>query len=251
MKFAMRKMLTSTPLSRTATCLAAVLTATLILTSLSAIAEGVFGRRAVDLRARKATNGRTVVTSPDGRSRAVVRDNGGGLTIQTSGAMGKLLFTTENSVSAELTWSPDSTAFFITGSDGGAVGDYHLLVVDRFRRRLAVKDVSDVIHAAFGHPVRCDVPEAPNVGGVKWLPGHHVLVAAEVQPHSVCDSMGTFEAYELDPATMTIGRAYGQLEAKKLFGPDLGKELSAADDGCVRRPTSCYVVTNHPELKQP
>src|SRR5215470_3906722 len=31
-------------------------------------------------------------------------------------------------VNAEVNWSPDSTAFFVTYSDTGAVGQYHLLV---------------------------------------------------------------------------------------------------------------------------
>ena len=31
-------------------------------------------------------------------------------------------------VNAEVSWSPDSTAFFVTYSDTGAVGQYHLLV---------------------------------------------------------------------------------------------------------------------------
>src|SRR5262249_50101531 len=131
--------------------------------------------------------------------------------------------------------------------DGGAVGDYHLLVVDRFGGHLTMKDASKAIYAAFGHPVKCDAPEAPNVGGIKWLARHRILVAAEGLPHSICDSMGTFKAYALHPATMKVGRAYGQLEAKKLFGPDLGQELAAADDGCIREPRSCHVPTNHPE----
>jgi hypothetical protein len=224
----------------------------LVLSTSAANAKGVFASHAVNLWSEVAGGGRTTVTSPDGRSRVVVQyDDDRGMMIRTEGAIGKLSFSTDAFVASELTWAPDSMAFFITGSDGGAVGDYHLLVVDRFGGHLAMKEATKAIHAAFGHPVKCDVPEAPNVGGIKWLPGHHVLVAAEVLPHSVCDGMGTFKAYELDPATMTVGRAYGQLEAKKLFGPDLGQELTAADDGCVKQPTSCYVSTNHPELKRP
>jgi hypothetical protein len=229
-------------------CLAWVLILALVLAGSAAQAKGAYGSHAVALSG--VGDGRTALASPDGRSRVVVRNNDAGLTVQTSGAIGKLSFTTEDAVAAELTWSPDSRAFFITGSDGGAVGDFHLLVVDRFGGRLTVKDASDAIYAAFGHPVKCDDgPEAPNVGGIKWLSGHRVLVAAEILPHSVCDSMGTFKAYELDPATMKVGRRYGQLEAKKLFGSDLGEELIGAEDGCIRQPTSCYVSTNHPELK--
>ncbi len=230
--------------------LAPALSLILVLAASAADAKGAFGNGAAALSGKIAGGGRTTVVSPDGKSRVLVRDNGGGLTVQTSGAIGKLSFTTEDAVAAELTWSTDSKAFFITGSDGGAVGDFHLLVVDRFGGRLTVKDASAAIYAAFGHPVKCDGgAEVPNVGGIKWLPGHRILVAAEIQPHSVCDSMGTFKAYELDPVTMSVGRRYGQLEAKRLFGPDLGEELAAAKDGCITQPMTCYVSTNHPESK--
>ncbi|MGZ3275421.1 MAG: hypothetical protein ACXU82_16150 [Caulobacteraceae bacterium] len=217
----------------------------------NASAKGVYGSHAVDLWGKIGGGGRTTVASPDGRSRVIVQyGDDRGMTIRTAGAIGKLSFATDAYVASELTWSPDSKAFFITGSDGGAVGDFHLLIVDRFADGLAMRDASKAIYSAFGHPVKCDAPEAPNVGGIKWLPGHRVLVAAEILPHSVCDSTGTFKAYELDPGTMKVGRRYGQLEAKKLFGPDLGQELTAADDECVKKPTSCYVSTNHPEQQK-
>jgi hypothetical protein len=220
--------------------LASALPLILSLAASCADAKGIYGSHAVDLWGEVGGGGRTSVSSPDGQSRVLVQyDDDHGMTIRTEGNIGKLSFSTDAFVASELTWAPDSKAFFITGSDGGAVGEFHLLVVDRFAGRLAMKDASKAIYAAFGHPVRCDEPEEPNVGGIKWLSGHRVLVAAEVQPHSICHGMGTFKAYELDPATMTVGRAYGQLEAKKLFGADLGRELEAADDACVTRPRNC------------
>jgi hypothetical protein len=74
-------------------------------------------------------------------------------------------------------------------------------------------------------------------------------VAAEVVNHSNCDSFGTFKAYEVDPAAMTVVRALNQFEAKRDLKPLLGKELRLAPDECIRKPESCYVSTNHPEIR--
>jgi hypothetical protein len=58
------------------------------------------------------------------------------------------------------------------------------------------------------------------VGGIGWLRnGRRILVAAEIVNHSVCDSPGTFAAYEVDVETLQITARYSQLEAKRRFAP--------------------------------
>jgi hypothetical protein len=49
-------------------------------------------------------------------------------------------------------------------------------------------------------------------------------------------------------AMMKIVRTLDQLEAKRELCPLLGKELRLAPDQCIRKPQSCYVSMNHPEL---
>jgi hypothetical protein len=136
--------------------------------------------------------------------------------------------------------------FFVTTSDGGRNGLYRVMVIRQFRGRLQARDLTETVYKAFGHPVKCEWPESPNVGGIAWIGSEHrVLVAAEIVSHSVCDSYGTFKAYLVDPASMVIVQSYGQIEAKRRFGTLLGTELAAATDECVRDPRSCYLAYNH------
>jgi hypothetical protein len=177
---------------------------------------------------------------PNGNSR---------VTLSVRGDIGTLQVNLGPGVGSELLWRPDSQGFFVTTSDEGANGAYRLVVVESFDNKLQSRDLTPIIYQAFGHPFRCGSPEAPNVGGVAWTNDHHILVAAEVIHHSNCDSFGTFVLYEVDPANMTIVRKYTQLQAKQLFLPLLGQELLAAPDECIRKPSSCYVSTNHQSAK--
>lgn len=141
-------------------------------------------------------------------------------------------------VNAEVAWSPDSRAFFVTYSDGGNVGTYHVLV---FR-----------VGAGQPHPIEifrngrrlfkpnCFDPEFPNIAAISWgADSKALIIAAEVPPHSSCASMGTFQAFEITIPAGKILRRYDQLEAKKLFSHAMGPELMNADDDCVRKPESC------------
>jgi hypothetical protein len=148
---------------------------------------------------------------------------------------------------AEVLWSPDSMAFTVTGSSEGANGQYETDVFSLSHGELAKTEITPLVEKAFGHPVRCSWSEPPNVGAIKWLvPSKEILVAAEIIHHSNCDSYGTFEAYAVDVAKGRIVKRYDQLEAKKLFGTDLGQELLEADDRCIRSPRACWVYVNHP-----
>ena len=154
-------------------------------------------------------------------------------------------------VGSEILWSDDSKAFVVTTSDAGLNGMYRTIVYFIDDMALRKIDVTGVVVRAFGHPVQCGWPELPNVAGIKWLEGsRRLLVAAEIVHHSVCDSFGTFRIYELGIPDKKIVRSYSQLEAKRLFGTDLGGELKQADDNCIRRPRSCWVAFNHRSKKQ-
>jgi|GEM_PF-896145 len=221
--------------------------------ALAAQSSGNFSAHAVGLWTHVlGERGTATVRSPDSSSSVVARwirtksDDDGELGLWSSGAIGTLFVNIGHGVGAELLWAPDSKAFFVSTSDEGANGAYRLLVVDKFGGRLAVQDITPLVYRTFGHPVRCGWSESPNVVGVAWIgQTHHVLVAAEIIRHSNCDSFGTFRAYEVDPKRMVVARSYGQLEAKRDFGSDLGGELASAPDECIRRPASCYVASNH------
>jgi hypothetical protein len=156
------------------------------------------------------------------------------------------------SVGAEISWAPDSKALFVTRSPAGRNGMYFLAVYVLDGDKIRILEPTPMIYEAFGHPVRCDTPEEPNVAGVSWdKDPHRLLVAAEIVSHSNCASNGTFEIYEISIPELKILKKYGQLEAKKLFWGSLGWELGPADDNCVRHPKSCLVHSYDPRFNAP
>jgi len=135
----------------------------------------------------------------------------------------------------EVTWSPDSSAFAVTETEGGGGIGYGAYIFRIGERGLQKMDLSPLAAKAFGSPVKCEVPIAPNVGFIGWLDSHRVLVAAEVVPVSICPCSGMFAAYEIRLPEAVIVRRYSQIEAKQKFWGFLGCELRDADDGCAGR----------------
>jgi hypothetical protein len=149
-------------------------------------------------------------------------------------------------VGIEADWAPDSRAFFVTTSDGGRNGFYELTVYFLNGDAVSEVELTPAIETAFGHPVKCQLEEPPNVAGVKWTANSKELVAvAEIVGHSNCDSDSTFHAYQVSLPEGRIIRSYNQIEAKRLFGGDLGWEIKNAPDRCIRRPRSCWQYFNH------
>ena len=152
---------------------------------------------------------------------------------------------------AQVLWSEDSKAFAITGSAEGGNGQFRTDVFYIRPGRLSPVPLTLLIERAFGHPVKCSWPEPPNVAAIKWLDtSRKLLVAAEIIGHTNCDSMGTFRGFVVDIASARVVRNYTQIEVKRLFGPDLAPGLRDANDKCILEPPSCYVSTNHLELKR-
>lgn len=204
--------------------------------------------------ARRASMDKRVV-APDGKTAVSLRslppepktDFPLSVTVDTGGKKlrSKIFF----GLNTEVLWSSDSKAFAVSGSSEGANGQYWTEVFLLQPDRLVAVPLAQTIRTAFGHPVKCGWPEYPNVAAVTWIePSKKILVAAEIIHHSNCDSFGTFKAYEVDLSTKSVTKTYNQLEAKRLFGKELGTELADSRDNCIRHPKRCYVAANHPEL---
>jgi hypothetical protein len=134
---------------------------------------------------------------------------------------------------AEVSWSPDSSAFAVTETEGGGGIGYGAYIFRIGEGRLEEIDLSPVVTKAFGSPAKCEVPVAPNIGFIGWLDSRRVLVAAEVVPVSICKCAGMFAAYEIGLPEASITHRYSQIEAKKKFWSLLGCGLRDADDGCA------------------
>lgn len=142
-------------------------------------------------------------------------------------------------VNAEAAWSPDSEAFFVTYSDGGNVGTYHVKVV--YVTAAGIRIIEPIPNGTRLFVPTCFDPEFPNVAAIRWTrpDSSLLLIAVEVPPHSSCASMGTFKAFEIALPDGSVVARYGQIAAKKAFGRDLGDELRNAEDSCVERPETC------------
>ena len=157
-------------------------------------------------------------------------------------------------VNAEIIWSPDSNAFSLTYSDGGAVGQYHVLIYKIEARGL--RAFEPVPNGGKFFRTYCDPMEEPNVGAIRWgNESKSLFVALEVPPHSSCAGMGTFRVVEITISEAKGLRMYNQLEAKQLFAESLGEELKNADDECVELLKSCIppgvVIPSRPGHRKP
>ena len=164
------------------------------------------------------------VFAPDRRKKAVI--DGVRLSVVMNGKHLPGIEDTGVSTLAELQWSPDSTAFFITESYGGAVGDWRVTVYLSDGRRVRSLDVSKEVIKSFKKHYLCKEPEEPNVGAVKWLNGaKHLLLVAEVPPHSSCLEMGKIRGYIVDIPTGSILQEFTEKKLRPDWGVYLGRRL--------------------------
>lgn len=151
----------------------------------------------------------------------------------------------------EIAWSPTSDVFFVTYSDGGAVGTYHVSAYRFSDGNLVKIDPTPAVRRDFQkrYP-KCFSPEEPNIAGIAWsADSTKLLVAAEVLPHANCDDMGTFALYAVAVPSGKIIDRIPQVTAKASLHVVLGTELRGADDRCLLRPRSCWIPALHPQKK--
>lgn len=128
---------------------------------------------------------------------------------------------------AELLWSPSSTAFSITESYGGEVGDWHVSVYEIRGGRVYRLNVTKEVVQSFKRHYRCKESEDPNVGAVKWLNGGKcLLLVAEVPPHSSCPEMGKLRGYIVEVPTGKIVQQFDERKLRADWGQYLGKRFN-------------------------
>jgi len=188
------------------------------------------------------------IRSPNGKITVVTRATAEDAKTFAVDAAGRTFpITSEGWPCPEIGWSASSDRFFVTYSDGGAIGSYHVAAYALANGKLTELPVAaDVSRDFLTRYPKCFRPETPNVAGIAWSrDASRLLVAAEVLPHSNCDEMGTFRVYEVAVPGGKIVRRYSQIEAKKLFRRLLGPELRNADDSCFSHPGACAIPMLH------
>jgi hypothetical protein len=123
---------------------------------------------------------------------------------------------------AELAWSPDGRAFYITSGRGLITGYTTELYQVKDGKVEQLPDINRIIKEDFERRHKCvfvdngkDIGDEPNVGGLDWIGGSkQILVAAEVPPHSLCSQPGYFGAYLI---SVREGRILNRYSPKQLL----------------------------------
>jgi hypothetical protein len=135
---------------------------------------------------------------------------------------------------AEVLWAPDSSAFFLTESEGGWVGQWLLTIYRITHDGLMLFEPSKPAIADFRRRVKngstrypdfCPEGE-PNVPGVAWLDGSkRLLLVVEWACHSPCDDMCRKLGYLVNPISGAILERFTEKEMKTRWKQVLGPRL--------------------------
>jgi len=171
--------------------------------------------------------------SPDGNKIIQVRNETVGIVIDGKGYRTKL----GEKTSAELGWAPDSQHFFLTWTDGGDTGTWHIELysltdsgvkqVTRFEshirsdferriRQLPIpKFASNMDRQYWLGKEYCEA----NLVGAEWLNGSQELLISALVPNvGDCRYMSTFDVYRVAVPSGKILQRYKPREAYRKFG---------------------------------
>lgn len=127
------------------------------------------------------------LSSPDGEARLGLR---GGRLVMIRRGVARPIETPFAPATIEAVWSRDGRRVAVTGSDGGAVGTWSVVLLDADGRDVGAGLAETVARLGAGL-AHCDGPEAVNATAAGWARrGSRLLMRLEVPPHSSCANMG-------------------------------------------------------------
>jgi len=158
---------------------------------------------------------------------------------------------------AEVGWAPDSARLFVTWSESGELGTWHVQLYQVTERGLKeIKGVTKLVRGDMLHRERkAPIPRwvtheyrpmwdsldycEPEMVGSQWLNGSkEILVAAGAGPDSGCKYMGEWVMYRLDTTTGEVLQAYTSREAHRIFGDDDLPKFDNNDEDLLGAPSA-------------
>ena len=141
-----------------------------------------------------------------------------------------------NKTAAELGWAPDSSRFFLTWTEGGNMGDWHVAVYDvSGAGARQIKGIEKRPIADFEKYIRSLPPDPQldrfwwdngrycysNVVAAQWLNGsRELLLSVLVEPEGDCRYSGDFMVYRVAIPSGRILQRYTAGEAHRKFNRD-------------------------------
>jgi hypothetical protein len=186
--------------------------------------------RATSLRHFAGTPGPRV-PSPDGRYVAVANDDLYTLNIlrRSDGSRVNREPIFALSSLSELEWAPDSSAFFITSSEGGSVGTWSVSVFRVSRTSVTQATVGATALADFKKRYPRCPDEYPNVVAVDWSgTSAQLLLAVEMPCHSSCQDMCSYLGYRIRVKDDAILEQLDESEVVVRWADHIGPRLRPA-----------------------
>lgn len=162
------------------------------------------------------------VTSPDGHYRAVlhVRSEGDTGDLQVlKGDQIRATFTLKDlSAGIFLNWAPDSQAFYLMWSNGGAIGGYEVRAFRIVNDRVADLPLAKPAEADFAKRHPC-AARGSNTFAVRWTEGsQELLLALQMYPTGDCgQEAGLYAGYLVRGTDGRILRRYSEAQLKAVW----------------------------------
>ena len=156
------------------------------------------------------------VTSPD-KTKAVELTKDYKFRVIADGTVASTLDFPDVSSNVEIGWSPDSSQFFISYSDGGAVGGYHVHLYQLVDNQVQESQAPSTVAAGFKGKHWCEA-RGNNMFFLDWTQDSKIgFLVAEVYPDSDCGKqMGQFRGYAVNPLDGTILRVFSKKETDRI-----------------------------------
>ena len=156
------------------------------------------------------------VDSPDGR-KSVQLTSDGNFRVFSGRAVIAARGLPDVMSNIEIGWSPDSTQFFVSYSNGGETGGYQVYMYRLNGSALTESTVPDVVAKRFRAKHWCEFREN-NLFFPAWTPDSKVaFLVTEVYPTGDCrKEAGTFKGYSVDTASAKVLRVFGEKQTQAI-----------------------------------
>jgi hypothetical protein len=159
---------------------------------------------------------RTSADSPDGKKSVQLTEDGKFRVVSGSAVVAEFGLP-EILSSIEIGWSPDSKQFFVSYSDGGATGGYHVHMYRLNGSTLTESKVPTLVAERFKAKHWCE-SRGNNLFFLAWTSNSKIaFLVPEVYPTSDCgEELGLYRGYAVDTTSATVLRVFDERQTQAI-----------------------------------